>query len=53
MASDALWLVTDSFLETHSGYQEGHFDMREGKDLKVKNKNGTKGCVVYVVNEHG
>lgn len=41
MASDALWL--GSFLTTHfKGYQEGCFDMKEGKDLKVLEKRDKK-----------
>ena len=41
MASDALWVV--SFKWVVKGYQECHFDVKEGKDFKVLKKIGEKG----------
>ena len=47
MASDGLWVV--SFKCVVKGYQECHFDVKEGEDFKVLKKIGEKGCAFHVI----
>ena len=50
MASDALWIVHKCVVK---GYQECHFDVKDGEVFKVLKKIGEKGRAFRTANERG